>query len=190
MDLVEIKKRARKEASAVRKEAFAADDGSAMPSLEKLFLETVAPAEGAVVSGFLPIGSEVDLRGLLANLSAAGRIAVLPCVIGNDMPLIFREWREGDELVKESFGTVAPAGTAAAHDPDILLVPMLAFDRKGYRLGYGGGFYDRTLEKLRKSKDVIAIGVAYAAQEVDDVPRDHHDQPLDMIITEKEVIRS
>ena len=158
--------------------------GTVVPEAE------LSPEEGIVVSGFLPIGSEVDLRGILANLSAKGVISTLPCVVGNDMPLVFRAWQEGDELVKESFGTVAPAETAQEYAPDILMVPMLAFDRKGYRLGYGGGFYDRSLEKLRKEKNVIAVGVAYAAQEVEEVPRDHFDQPLDLIITEKEVIRS
>ncbi|RED49775.1 5-formyltetrahydrofolate cyclo-ligase [Aestuariispira insulae] len=190
MDLVEIKKQARKDASAKRKQAFNADDGSAMPLLETLFFDAVQPAPQSVISGFLPIGSEVDLRALLGHWTANGGISALPCVVGNDQPLLFREWREGDVLIKESFGTVAPGEDAPEHDPDILLVPMLAFDRAGYRLGYGGGFYDRTLEKLRSKKQVLAVGVAYAAQEVDAVPRDHHDQPLDLIVTEREVIRS
>lgn len=190
MDIAEIKKQARKEASARRKEAAQADDGTAVEALLDLLLSAVQPAEGSVISGFLPIGSELDLRPLLSRLHDLGHTIVLPCVVGDEQPLVFREWKLGDPLVKESFGTVAPADSAPEHAPDVLLVPMLAFDRKGYRLGYGGGFYDRTLEKLRTFKDVKAVGVAYAAQEVAAVPTNEFDQPLDLVLTEKEAIQS
>jgi len=114
---------------------------------------------------------------------------VLPCVEAAGAPLVFREWSPGDDLVEEPFGTRAPAPAATRHDPDVLLVPLLAFDRSGYRLGYGGGFYDRTLEALRAIKSISAVGVAYAAQEVQAVPRGERDQPVDLIVTEREVIR-
>ena len=188
MELSQIKAQARKAASSRRKAAFAEDDGSAITKIEALFRD-MEPANARVISGFLPIGSEIDLRPMLASLGEDGHCIVLPCVVGNEMPLKFRAWKLGDPLVKENFGTVAPADTAPEHAPDIILAPMLAFDRKGYRLGYGGGFYDRSLEMLRKTKQVLAIGVAYAAQEVEDVPHDGLDQPLDMIITEEEIIR-
>ena len=188
MELSEIKAAARKAASARRKAAHGADDGGAVTRIEALFRD-MEPAGTKVISGFLPIGSEIDLRPMLASLGNDGHTIVLPCVVGNDMPLKFREWKLGDPLVKENFGTVAPADTAPEHAPDIILAPMLAFDRSGYRLGYGGGFYDRSLEMLRRTKQVLAVGVAYAAQEIDDVPHDNLDQPLDMIITDKEIIR-
>lgn len=189
MDLAEIKQQARKEASLRRKEAAQKDDGSAIGQITDHFLRAASPKAGSVVSGFLPIGSELDLRPMLARLTDESHLIVLPCVVGNDQPLVFRQWMVGDPLVKESFGTVAPADSAPEHAPDILLVPMLAFDRKGYRLGYGGGFYDRSLQMLREQKKVLAVGVAYSAQEVDAVPHDNLDQPLDMVVTEQEVIR-
>lgn len=189
MELSEIKQQARKQASLRRKEAAQKDDGGAIMKITDLFLGAAQPSDEAVVSGFLPIGSELDLRPMLARLSVEGHLIVLPCVVGNDQPLVFRQWVVGDPLVKESFGTVAPADSAPEHAPDILLVPMLAFDRQGYRLGYGGGFYDRSLEKLRAQKKVMAVGVAYAAQEVTAVPHDALDQPLDLIVTEEGVIR-
>lgn len=189
MELAEVKKQARKKASLRRKEAAQQDDGAAIGKITDLFLGAAQPAADAVVSGFLPIGSELDLRPMLARLSDEGHLIVLPCVVGNDQPLVFRQWVVGDPLVKESFGTVAPADSAPEHAPDILLVPMLAFDRKGYRLGYGGGFYDRSLQKLREQKPVMAVGIAYAAQEVDTVPHDSLDQPLNLVVTECEVIR-
>ena len=114
---------------------------------------------------------------------------MLPCVEVVGAPLVFREWSPGDDLVEEPFGTCAPAPPPTPRDPDVLLVPLLAIDRSGYRLGYGGGFYDRTLEALRAIKSISAVGVAYAAQEVPAVPRDEGDQPVDLIVTEREVIR-
>lgn len=189
MTLVEEKQAARKAASKVRKDAAAIDGGAAsMEILGHLQLTGILKA-GQIVSGFLPIGSEIDTRPILVVLREMGLIISLPCVEAENAPLTFREWHPDDVLVKEKFGTMAPANTANEVDPDIILSPMLAFDRAGFRLGYGGGFYDRSLEKLRKEKPVIAIGVSYAAQEVNTVPRDTFDQPLDMILTEKEVIR-
>ncbi|MEI2686726.1 MAG: 5-formyltetrahydrofolate cyclo-ligase [Cypionkella sp.] len=110
-------------------------------------------------------------------------------MIAPGMPLVFRAWSPGEALVPGVWDIPVPLETAAEVLPDVLLVPMLAFDRAGYRLGYGGGFYDRTLEKLRKLKAVVAIGVAYRAQMVEEVPRGGHDAPLDYVMTEEETIR-
>ena len=118
-------------------------------------------------------GSSLALRGL-------------PVVIGADQPLLFRAWTPGETLAPGVWDIPIPPETAAEVLPDVLLVPMLAFDRQGYRLGYGGGFYDRTLEKLRAFRRVWAVGVAYAAQEVEAVPRGDHDAPLDYVMTEQE----
>lgn len=141
------------------------------------------------MSGFLPIGSEVDSRPTLVGALSRGLDIALPAVIEPAAPLVFRRWRPGDPLVKEAFGTSAPAPDAPLVVPDILLVPLLAFDRAGYRLGYGGGFYDRTLERLRAAgRAVLAVGIGLAAQEVDAVPREGYDQPLDWIVTETDAI--
>ncbi len=188
MTLDDLKKAARKQAGAVRKQAYQADDGSALDRVQAFFIDNVPLGNHSVISGFLPIGSELDLRPMLADMSDAKHTIVLPCVVGNGMPLLFREWKIGDPLVEEKFGTMAPADAAPEHVPDILLVPMLAFDKAGFRLGYGGGFYDRTLEKIRAMKKVIAVGVAYGAQQVDEVPRGEHDQPLDLIVTDEGII--
>ena len=110
----------------------------------------------------------------------------MPVVVGDGLPLGFRSWAPGDAIVPGNWNIPVPADTATALLPDALLVPMLAFDRQGYRLGYGGGYYDRTLLALRALKPVIAIGVAYAAQEVAEVPREPFDQRLDYVMTEKE----
>lgn len=188
MSLNTIKKDARKAASAIRKQASAADDGSAIERVQAFFVDNVPLGEQGVISGFLPIGSEIDLRPMLADLIDAHHKVVLPCVVGKNTPLLFREWTIGDPLVEDGFGTMAPADDAPEHIPDILLVPMLAFDKAGYRLGYGGGFYDRTLEKIRLMKKIIAVGVAYGEQQIDEVPRDGHDQPLDLIVTDEGII--
>lgn len=188
MTLDDKKQEARKAASAIRKQAYGADDGSAIERIQAFFIDNVTLGEHSVISGFLPIGSEIDLRPMLADLSDDKHTIVLPCVVGKNVPLLFREWKIGDPLVEESFGTMAPADDAPEHIPNILFVPMLSFDKAGYRLGYGGGFYDRTLEKIRAQKKVIAIGVAYGEQLVDEVPRGEYDQPLDLIVTDEGII--
>lgn len=184
------KAHARKSASAVRKRVAAEVGESAWADIARSFAKDIAPAPGTIVSGFLPIGSEIDTRPALENLREIGCEICLPCVVARDTPLVFRLWQEGDELVSEEFGTKAPTQSAKAVEPDMLIVPLLAFDRDGYRLGYGGGFYDRSLEDLRRRKPVQAIGVAYAGQEIDAVPRGAYDEPLDWIVTEAEVLRT
>jgi|TARA_B110000881_G_C18469189_1_gene460429 5-formyltetrahydrofolate cyclo-ligase len=114
---------------------------------------------------------------------------VLPVLLGAKKPLIFRTWCPGDELQNASFGTLEPSKDKTELEPDVILAPLLAFDSRGFRLGYGGGFYDRTLEKLRKKKRVSVYGIAYAAQEMDQVIKGPYDQPLDGIVTELGVTR-
>ncbi|MEQ8604619.1 MAG: 5-formyltetrahydrofolate cyclo-ligase [Marivibrio sp.] len=188
-ETAEAKRLARKEAQAARKRAHEANGLMASIDVSMRFLSAIDPPKKSIVSAFLSIGTELDAGPLLKNLWARGCRVALPRVEAKDAPLSFRLYNEGDALVEESFGTRAPADTAEAVDPDILIVPMLAFDRTGYRLGYGGGFYDRSLEELRRRKTVLAVGVAFAAQEVDHVPREETDQPLDWIVTEKRAFR-
>lgn len=141
-----------------------------------------------VVSVYWPIRSELNTRPLLDALAGANITTVLPVMTAVKRPLIFRAFTPGDELVKGPFGLSEPSEDKPALEPDIVFSPLSAFDRKGYRLGYGGGIYDATLEELRAKKRVIAIGVAYACQEADAVPTEPHDQKLDYLLTEQELI--
>ena len=140
-----------------RRKAYVEGEKAAL-ALKMKFLETVSPPEGAAVSGFWPMGSEIDLRPLLEVLSNRGHRIGLPVVVAKEAPLVFREWKPGDILKPGGFNTEVPADDQPEVEPDILLVPLLAFDRQGYRLGYGGGFYDRSLEALRGRGERLAIG--------------------------------
>jgi 5-formyltetrahydrofolate cyclo-ligase len=147
-----------------------------------------AAETGAVVSVYWPIRSELNTRPLLEALAGAGISTVLPVMTAVKRPLVFRAFTPGDELVKGPFGLSEPSEEKPAFDPDIVFSPLSAFDRKGYRLGYGGGIYDATLGQLRARKKVIAVGVAYSCQEADQVPTEPHDQMLDYLLTERETL--
>jgi 5-formyltetrahydrofolate cyclo-ligase len=140
---------------------------------------------GAVLAGYMPMRSEISPLGAMAAHRGA---TCLPVVVGPDMPLRFRAWSAGEALVPGGFGTRVPAAGAWCR-PDILIVPLLAFDSRGYRLGYGGGFYDRTLAALRAEGGCLAIGLAFAGQQIARVPAGPHDAPLDLIVTEAGEIR-
>lgn len=151
-----------------------------------LFLTDHAPVP---VGGYWPIGDEIDPRPLLEWLHRRYWPIALPSVATADRPLSFRQWYPGDTLVKAYAGIFEPLPSAPAFSPHILLVPLLAFDRAGHRLGYGGGFYDRTLEDLRRDNpDMLAYGLAYSAQEIDHVPPLPTDMILDGVITERSVL--
>lgn len=153
------------------------------------FLRTVVRPEGAIVSLYHPMRDELDTRPLIDALVAEGTAIALPVVERRHAPLGFRRWRPGDTMIPGAYGEAIPAADAPRATPDILVVPLLAFTRAGGRLGYGGGYYDRTLEALRAAgRRPLAIGYAYAAQEVDVLPLSPLDQPLDRIVTEREAI--
>lgn len=137
------------------------------------------------VAGYVAIKDEADPAPLLRQLAGQGVELALPAVTAHGEPLEFRRWTLDDPLEPGPFGTSQPAEAAEKLDPDLLLVPMLAFDANGGRLGYGGGYYDRTLAALRRKGSVIAVGIAYAAQKMDSLPREAHDQPLDWMVTEQ-----
>ncbi len=181
-----LKANLRREAAARRKQAHAAHPQAGL-ALMQHFKNAIEVPAGAVISGFWPMGDEIDVRPLLAQLHASGHPIALPVVVKKGLPLIFRSWHPGLTLVSGGFGTEMPPPSATELEPEILIVPLLAFDSEGYRLGYGGGFYDRTLDKLRNGGggDPLAVGVAFSAQHVGRVPRDDFDQPLDWIVTEK-----
>jgi 5-formyltetrahydrofolate cyclo-ligase len=163
--------------------ARAGRDPAAGLLLTRHLLTTMAPPAGAVVAGFWPMGEEIDIRPLLWVLHARGHAILLPETPERGKPLIFRYWLPGMTMMPERFGTQRPTGPVGR--PDWLLVPLLAFDRAGRRLGYGGGFYDRTLPTIPGAR---AIGCAYAAQELDEVPADDHDALLHAVATERGVI--
>ena len=140
-------------------------------------------APGMVVAGFWPLGHEIDMTPLLHALRAAGHTVALPRTPPRGNPLAFHRWAASDGLARERFGTMTSTGPSVT--PDLLLVPLLAFDRRGHRLGYGGGYYDRTLAAW---PGIATIGCAHAAQEVAELPTGPHDMRLRAIATEREVI--
>lgn len=185
MNLADDKRRARGEAAKRRAAAHLLLHEAAGPALAERGLPFARQPQQRAVSGFFPYKSEISLLPLLTRLHGEGWVTAMPVVMGEGLPLVFRAWAPGEPTMPGIWDIPVPLATADEVLPDVLLVPMLAFDRRGYRLGYGGGFYDRTLEKLRKLKQVTAIGVAYAGQEMAEVPRGPFDQPLDWIMTEK-----
>ena len=143
-------------------------------------LAYASPVPGQAVGGFWPMGREIDIRPLLHALAGRGHPVLLPVTPLRGQPLIFARWRPGDTLIPERFGTVRPVGEPGV--PDLLLVPLLAWDGQGRRLGYGGGYYDRTLAALPGCR---TIGCAYAMQRVDQVPTGPLDVRLDAVATEE-----
>ncbi|UTW50631.1 5-formyltetrahydrofolate cyclo-ligase [bacterium SCSIO 12827] len=190
MDLLKQKRLLRKEAAARRTRAHA-DQGSAAATAVACHAVALAQAlTPGWVSGYLAMQDEMDVLPAILAMAANGWQGCLPVVVGKAQPLRFRAWTPGAKLTNGVFGTRHPSDGAADVRPDLLLVPLLAFDRAGYRLGWGGGFYDRTLAELRNSgTPVAAVGVGYSAQEVDAVPRDHYDARLDWVVTEDDIIK-
>ena len=178
----------------LRKAALARRD--AIPAVERqaaaealaarAFPRPIAP--GVVVAGFMPLRSEINPLPLMRMLAAAGARLALPVVAGRGRPLIMRGYAFGQELAAGVWGIREPKPEAPEVEPDILLVPLAAFDRNGNRIGYGAGYYDLTINRLRARKPVVAVGLAYAAQEIPKVPGTPRDARLDLVLTEREVI--
>lgn len=187
-ELADFKKDLRREAFRVREAAWHADPGAGV-ALKQQVLEAVPIAPGIAVSGYWPLEGEIDIRPTLAALDALGHPVGLPVVVAKGSPLRFRRWQPSDVMVMGSFKVLTPPEGAPDVIPQVLLVPLLAFDPEGYRLGYGGGFYDRTLAKLRAAGHALAVGVAYAAQELAFVPRGPYDEPLDYVVTERAIFK-
>ncbi|MCE2510230.1 MAG: 5-formyltetrahydrofolate cyclo-ligase [Alphaproteobacteria bacterium] len=183
------KKTVREKARALRREAAAAADPQAAARLAAHFLDRVPWRKGMAVGGYWPIAEEIDPRPLLSALDRAGCACALPIVAAPGEALAFRAWRPGFPMEPGAYGIPVPAAKSPAQVPELLLVPLLAFDRFGHRLGYGGGYYDRTLQALRGQGTVLSVGLAYAAQEMPAVPRDAGDEALEWVVTEREAIR-
>ncbi|KIC35224.1 5-formyltetrahydrofolate cyclo-ligase [Leisingera sp. ANG-M7] len=182
-DLTEIKAAARKAAFARRKEAHARN----IPGAAGHLSEVLAGYRGVPLSGFLPIRTEIDPVPAMAEAAAHGPVGV-PVIMGAGQPLKFSRWQPDGALRDGPFGAMVPEFDDF-FEPEILVVPLVAFDANGGRLGYGGGFYDRTLELLRGKRATLAIGFAFDAQEADDLPLEPTDQPLDMLVTESRILQ-
>ncbi len=181
-DLTEIKAAGRKAAFARRKQAFDAR----LPGVAGRLSEVLAGHRGVPMSGYMPIRTEIDPLPAMAEASAYGPVGV-PVIQAAGQPLKFSRWTPEGALKDGPFGAKVPEFDDY-FDPEILIVPLVAFDTRGGRLGYGGGFYDRTLEMLRATRPTLAIGFAFDAQEADDLPLEPTDQPLNMVITESRVL--
>ncbi len=153
------------------------------------FMAAIPIKPGAKIALYHPIKDELDTKPLAEALLQAECAIGLPVVEQKNAPLIFRQFARGDELIKGRFGIMTPAESAPLFKPDIIVVPLLGFDKTGARIGYGGGFYDRTLEKLRAEGAIIAVGFAFGVQEVDAAPSSRLDQPMDWIVTERRAIQ-
>ncbi len=148
----------------------------------------VAFKRGQIVSGFMPMQSEINPLPLLRKFAAAGAKLALPAIAGRGKPLIMRAYTFGDELARGQWGIREPKPQARAVDPDILIVRLACFDRAGHRIGFGAGYYDMTINALRAKKTVTAIGVAFATQEIPQVPATERDARLDLVLTERGLI--
>ena len=186
-DLAAIKAELRREALARRDALPPAERAQAAEAIAARAFPLAIDA-GTIVSGFMPMKSEINPLPLMRKLAAAGARLALPVVAGRGKPLIMRAWGIGEPLGAGVWGIREPPPSAAVIAPDILLVPLLAFDRAGHRIGYGAGYYDMTIAALRARQAVVAVGLAFAAQEIAAVPATPHDAPLDLVLTEREVI--
>ena len=186
---LELEKATLRAAARVCRQSAAGSVADAGRRVAKNLFDSVAFEAGTPVSGYWPIKSELDIKPSLQRLAEDGHPIGLPIIVAKGEPLIFRRWRPGDRLADAGFGTREPVQNQPRVTPRLLLVPLLSFDRAGYRLGYGGGFYDRTISGLRAKQTTLAVGVAFSAQEVPKVPRDRFDQRLDWIVTESEAFQ-
>jgi 5-formyltetrahydrofolate cyclo-ligase len=183
----DLKATLRRDAMA-RREALPAVDRVAAANTIAARGLPVKVTPGNIVSGYSPLKSEISPMPLLRRCADDGAALALPVVVGRGHPLVMRAWAFGAPLASGVWGIREPPPAAPEVFPDVLIVPLLVFDRRGHRIGYGAGYYDMTLAKLRAMKKVTAIGIAFAAQEIDRVPTTPRDAPLDLVLTEREII--
>lgn len=183
--MIDPKPAFRKTAYAARKLAFQTVDPA--PAISALGAEVLA-LRPRCVSAYAAIRTEVDPMPVMRHLHSAGVHVCLPVVVGPGQPLIFKPWTPNMRMLEGAFGARVPAEGPAV-TPEVLITPLLAFDTRGYRLGYGGGFYDRTLAGLRARGRAVALGLAFEAQRVPQVPTDETDEPLDAVVTEVQIHR-
>lgn len=157
--------------------------GEAAEIIEKLGQGFFAGSPPGVVGGYWPMRDEINCSPLLRQLNILGWKIGLPCIVRGDRPLLFKHWEPGHKLEQGAFKTLEPSSRRPALEPTVLLIPLVAFDAEGYRLGYGGGFYDRSIAALRAHSAITTIGLAYDEQEVVKVPNERHDERLNWILT-------
>jgi 5-formyltetrahydrofolate cyclo-ligase len=189
LDLIQTEKTKLRGDAAARRDALAPDLRKAAAEAIAARPFPVALQPGLIVSGFMPLKSEINPLLLMQKLAEAGARLALPAIAGRGKPLSMRAWEFGAPLDRGQWGIREPKSDAPEVVPDIMLVPLLAFDRAGHRIGYGAGYYDMTISRARSCKPVIAIGLAFAAQEVPQVPTTQRDERLDLVLTEREVIK-
>lgn len=180
--MLELKARMRGDARARRRAIEHAERVAAAKALTVHELQAAGVRDDHAVAGFHPMDEEIDPRPLMTRLASNGNPLALPVIAGKRLPLVFRSWRPGDGLERGVWDIEQPMESAGAVVPDVVLVPMLAADRYGHRLGYGGGYYDRTLRGLRSLKPIVAIGIAFDHQLIEAVPHHEHDERLDWLL--------
>ena len=169
-------------ARAARASLGSGDRAEAAAAVARHFFDHTDLQPSDIVAAYWRIRDEVDCQPILVRLMDSNQTVVLPVVLGPEQPLDFRVWEQGASLYESGFGTLAPSDLAPRAEPDVVLMPLLGFDSRGTRLGYGGGYYDRTLASMKKRPKLI--GLAYSAQEFEKIPREAHDVPLDAVVTE------
>ncbi|MDX2158581.1 MAG: 5-formyltetrahydrofolate cyclo-ligase [Hyphomicrobiaceae bacterium] len=189
-EVTAAKKALREEAKARRARLAADERRLAAERIAIAGLDFLGPlAPETIVSGFLAIGEEINPGPLLSRLHGKGFRIALPVMAGKGKPLLFRQWQPGAPLKTVVWGIREPDESAPEIEPDVLVVPLLAYDRTGQRLGYGGGFYDRTIRALRARREIVTVGIAFAGQMVDAVPHLDYDERLDWVLTPEGPIR-
>jgi len=178
----EAKAALRIQARAARASLDHEERAEAAKAAARHFFDGIALQASDVVAAYWRIRDELDCQPILVKLMDSNQTVVLPVVLGPEQPLDLRVWEQGASLYESGFGTLAPSELAPKAEPDIVIMPLLGFDDRGTRLGYGGGYYDRTLASMTKKPKLV--GLAFAAQELDRIPREKHDVPLDAIVTE------
>ena len=148
----------------------------------------ISREEFKIIATYMPIQTEIDVRPVMSSIRALKRSLCLPVITSEKKPLDFKVWNETTKLIEGKFKVLIPLSDQIV-EPDLILCPMLSFDSRGYRLGYGGGFYDRYIEKIEKIKKVVKIGLAFSCQKIKNIPLNQYDKKLDFIVTEKEILK-
>jgi len=185
--LSQQKKTLRAQILELRTAARATFGDDAERRLAENVLEALPDVKGKAISVYWPLRSEIGVETLLHGLHDSGALCYLPVVEEVEKPLTFKRWQPDQSLIEGAYGVMTPPEEAEEGTPEIVILPVVAFDEQGGRLGYGGGFYDRTLEILRGNGDILALGAAFSCQRVDQVPTEATDQRLDGIVTEEGV---
>ena len=186
--LADYKALIRRDARANRSRARDRAPADAAQRASRLLMDRIPIPTNAVIAGYIPVREEFDVLPAMDALLAQGNGGAMPVVTGPAQPLLFRRWDRSTDMTVGAYGIAVPADASPDCQPDVLLVPLLAFDRAGRRIGSGAGYYDRTLAALRARRPVLAVGVAFAAQEAGSLPFGRHDQRLDWVVTEAEAI--